>query len=124
MRLHNDLDVWILAWGSSINDVSSKLGQKCRNLLSKKTTKGREGGHKIGKMGRRRLWMAPCYNAASSRLCYCLLLDKVGKIWNLKPSKALKNRTILGKFYLALHGVEKCKDSITLEKWQTEKKVG
>ena len=34
-------------------------GQKCRNLLSKKTTKGEGEGHKIGKMGRRRLWMAP-----------------------------------------------------------------
>ena len=34
-------------------------GQKCQNLLSKKTTKGEGGGHKIGKMGRRRLWMAP-----------------------------------------------------------------
>ena len=35
-------------------------GQKCRNLLSKKTTKGDEGrGHKIEKMGRRRLWIAP-----------------------------------------------------------------
>ena len=36
-------------------------GEKCQNLLSKKTTKG-EGGHKIGKMGRRRLWMAPKAN--------------------------------------------------------------
>ena len=42
MRLHNDLDVWLLA----------------------------------------------CFNAVSSRLCYCLLLDKVGKMWNLKPNKA------------------------------------
>ena len=31
-------------------------GQKCRNLLSKKTTK-RGGGNKIGKMGRHCLWM-------------------------------------------------------------------
>ena len=82
-----------MAQGPSINDVSSKGeggggGQKYQNLLSKKTTKGREGSHKIGKMGRPRLWMAPCYIAASSRLCYCLLLDKVGKMWNLKPSKA------------------------------------
>ena len=28
-------------------------------LLSKKTIKGEGGGHNIGKMGRRRLWMAP-----------------------------------------------------------------
>ena len=34
-------------------------GQKCRNLLSKKTTRGEGGGHKIGKMGRRCLWIAP-----------------------------------------------------------------
>ena len=34
-------------------------GQKFRNLLSKKMTKGREGGHKIGKMGRHCLWKAP-----------------------------------------------------------------
>ena len=34
-------------------------GQKCRNLLSEKTTKGEGGVHKIGKMGRRRLWMVP-----------------------------------------------------------------
>ena len=53
--------------GLSINDVSSKGkegggGQKCRNLLSKKTTKGREGSHKIGKMGKRSLWKAPYCN--------------------------------------------------------------
>ena len=36
-------------------------GQKSSILPSKKQepTKGREGGHKIQKMGRRRLWMAP-----------------------------------------------------------------
>ena len=28
-------------------------GQKCKNLLSKKTTKVEGGGHKIEKMGRR-----------------------------------------------------------------------
>ena len=33
--------------------------QKCQNLLSKKTTKGKRGGHKIEKIGRRRLLMAP-----------------------------------------------------------------
>ena len=47
--------------GPTINDVSLKGEggvQKCRNLLSKKATKGKEGGHKIGKMGRR-LWMTP-----------------------------------------------------------------
>ena len=37
-------------------------GHKCQNLLSKKTTKGEGGGHKIGKMGRRRLWMALNHN--------------------------------------------------------------
>ena len=35
-----------------------RWGQKCKNLLSKKTTKKEGGGHKIGKIGRRRLWMA------------------------------------------------------------------
>ena len=34
-------------------------GQKLPILLSKKTIKGEGGSHKIGKMGRRRLWMAP-----------------------------------------------------------------
>ena len=34
------------------------------------------------------IWLLACYNAASSRLCYCLLFDKVGKMWNLKPNKA------------------------------------
>ena len=34
-------------------------GHKCQNLLSKKTTKGEGGGHKVEKMGRRRLWIAP-----------------------------------------------------------------
>ena len=34
-------------------------GSKCQNLLSKKTTKGREEGDKIGKMGRHCLWMSP-----------------------------------------------------------------
>ena len=48
----------------SIHDVSSKgegvkEGQKCRNLLTKKMTKGEEGGHKIRKMDRRCLWIAP-----------------------------------------------------------------
>ena len=44
-----------------IRDViqGRKGGQKCRNLLSKKTTKGEGGGHKIGKIGRPRLWMTP-----------------------------------------------------------------
>ena len=55
------LKMVIFAKGPSINDVYSEGeggGQKSPILLSKKTTKG-EGGHKIGKMGRRRLWMAP-----------------------------------------------------------------
>ena len=34
-------------------------GQKLPILLSKKPTKGEGGGHKIQKMGRRCLWMAP-----------------------------------------------------------------
>ena len=33
-----------------------------RFYLVKSRLRGREGGHKIQKMGRRRLWMAPCYN--------------------------------------------------------------
>ena len=49
--------------GPSINDVSSERevggGQKPPILLSKKPTKGEGGGHKIKKMGRLRLWMAP-----------------------------------------------------------------
>ena len=34
------------------------------------------------------VWIFACYDAASSRLCYCLLLDKLSKMWDLKPSKA------------------------------------
>ena len=34
-------------------------GQKFRNLLSKKMTKGEGGGQKIGKMGQHCLWMSP-----------------------------------------------------------------
>ena len=34
-------------------------GQKYWNLLGKNTKKGEGGGHKIGKMGRRCLWMPP-----------------------------------------------------------------
>ena len=51
-----------------IRDViqGRKGGQKCRNLLSKKTTKGEGGGHKIRKMGRRRLWMAPKGNVGNN----------------------------------------------------------
>ena len=48
--------------GPSRNDVSSKGeggGQKYWNLLGKNTKKGEGGGHKIGKMGRRCLWMPP-----------------------------------------------------------------
>ena len=49
--------------GPTINDVSSEVrevrGQKSLILLSKKMTKGEGGGHKIGKMGRHRLWMVP-----------------------------------------------------------------
>ena len=33
--------------------------QKYWPLLNKKLTKGEGGGHKIGKISRRRLWMAP-----------------------------------------------------------------
>ena len=50
--------------GPSINDVSSEGeggGVKNRRLyLAKSRLREREGGHKIGKMGRRRLWMVPC----------------------------------------------------------------
>ena len=37
------------------NDISLKVIQP----KAMKADKGREGGHKIGKMGRRRLWMTP-----------------------------------------------------------------
>jgi hypothetical protein len=49
------------AKGPSINDVSSKGvgGQKCRNLLSKHTTKREGGDGKIRKMDQRCLCMAP-----------------------------------------------------------------
>ena len=48
MRLHNDLDVWILAWGPSINDVSSKGegGEGVKNVgiyLVKSRQRGKEG---------------------------------------------------------------------------------
>ena len=46
-------------------------GQKCWNLLSKKTTKGK--CHKIGKMGRRCLWMAP-YEKNYLYLCIIICL--------------------------------------------------
>ena len=47
-----------------IRDViqGRKGGQKCQNLLSKKTIEWVGGGHKIGKIGRRRLWMTPKFN--------------------------------------------------------------
>ena len=56
-------------------------GQKCRNLLSKKTTKGEGEGHKIGKMGRRRLWMAP--NGSKQRAIYSIFdLSQIVKVFD------------------------------------------
>ena len=61
--------------GPSINDVSSKgEGQNVGIYLVKRRQRGREGGHKIGKMGRRRLWMAPyvniCQDIRDNKLYY------------------------------------------------------
>ena len=51
----------------AINDISSEGegggGQKLLILLGKKPIKG-EGGHKIQKMGRRRLWITPYHCTA------------------------------------------------------------
>ena len=48
MRLHNDLDAWILAWGPSINDVSSKEeggggGENIGTYLVKRQQRGGRG---------------------------------------------------------------------------------
>ena len=48
--------------GPSINDVSLRGREGVKNVriyLEKRRQRGREGGHKIRKMGRRRLWMSP-----------------------------------------------------------------
>jgi hypothetical protein len=50
--------------GGLRNDISFKVIQP----EAIKADKGREGGPKIGKMGRRRLWMAPYINQVSEML--------------------------------------------------------
>ena len=54
------LKMVVFAKGQSINDVSSEGEggggvKNCRFYLEKSQLRGREGGHKIQKMGRRRL---------------------------------------------------------------------
>ena len=66
--------------GPSINNISSKgegEGGGVKNVgiyLVKRQERGREVGHKIGKMGRRRLWMAPyvniCQDIRDNKLYY------------------------------------------------------
>ena len=60
-------------------------GQKCRNLLIKKATKGEGGGHRIGKMGRHRLWMAPYLVSIFYNIFLTVAMAVVENDWNRAP---------------------------------------
>ena len=70
----------MFAKGPSINDLSSEGeggGQESPIFLSKKSTNGEGGGHKIQKMGRRRLWMAPKGTSVIDVRSFLVIFDHV-----------------------------------------------